>query len=262
MTRKEWLISTYGEALVKKLSDQGMTFDGASAVNQFMEYDPTRGGRYSQWLISTFMKGGYRFEDLSRARSTLEHFGTFNQRLHEDQRDINRYPALSDVWIAVKPFVEQPAADESLSGKDKRRLERAKAYQESMILVENDDWTVAVPLTSVIEKDPSVFSIIQSAIEYGSLPADLAHKVVRYDGRHLRSFPSKQVGLDLTLETIQKDEFYLNYVHDEFKEAINERMNDLDFRPAWLMDDKFIEGMEVALKLEMDENPTFGVRGR
>ncbi|WP_315921319.1 DUF4116 domain-containing protein [Mesorhizobium sp. SP-1A] len=147
MTRTEWLISTYGEALVKNLSDQGVTFDVAGAVSHVMEYDPTRTGRYSQWLISTLIKGGFRFEDLSRARSTLEHFVAFNQRLPEDQRDINRHERLSDVWKSVKPFVDQPEADESLSGKAKKRSERAKSYADSLILAETDDWTVAVPLT-------------------------------------------------------------------------------------------------------------------
>lgn len=147
MNRKEWLVSKYGDVLRSKLSDQGLTFSEVGAVEHFASYDPTRNKRLTQWLISTYMNDGYRFEDLSRANRTLEHFVSFSQRLTEELRDINQHRRLSDVWKAVKPFVEQPEADESLSGKAKKRSERAKAYADSLILAETDDWTVAVPLT-------------------------------------------------------------------------------------------------------------------
>jgi hypothetical protein len=152
MNRKEWLVSKYGGSLRSKLSDQGLTFSEVGAVEHFAVYDPTRNKRFTQWLISTYMRGGYRFEDLSRARSTLEHFMQFNQRLPEAERDINHHKMLSDVWKAVKPFVDQPEADESLSGKAKKRQERAKAYEDSLILAETNDWTVAIPLTKEAAK--------------------------------------------------------------------------------------------------------------
>lgn len=147
MNRKEWLVSKYGVALQSKLSDHGLTFSVVGAIEHFASCDPTRNKRLTQWLITTYMNDGYRFEDLSRANRTLEHFVSFNQRLPEELRDINHHKRLSDVWKAVKTFVEQPEADESLSGKAKKRSERAKAYADSMILAETDDWTVAVPLT-------------------------------------------------------------------------------------------------------------------
>lgn len=147
MSRMDWIQVRFGAALKNRLESEGLTFSEATGVEHFASYDPTKNNRFTQWLISTYMKGGYRFEDLSRARSTLEHFVTFNQRLPEDQRDINQHKRLSDVWKAVKPFVDQPEADESLSGKAKKRSERAKAYADSLILAETDDWTVAVPLT-------------------------------------------------------------------------------------------------------------------
>lgn len=152
MNRKEWLVSKYGDVLRSKLSDQGLTFSEVGAVEHFASYDPTRNKRLTQWLISTYMNDGYRFEDLSRANRTLEHFVSFNQRLPEGQRDINQHKRLSDVWKAVKPFVDQPEADESLSGKAKKRQERAKAYEDSLILAETNDWTVAVPLTKEAAK--------------------------------------------------------------------------------------------------------------
>lgn len=147
MSRMEWMKARFGASLKNRLESEGLTFSEAAGVEHFASYDPTKNNRFTQWLISTYMKDGYRFEDLSRARSTLEHFVAFNQRLSEDQRDINQYRRLSDVWKAVKPFVEQPETDESLSGKAKKRSERAKAYADSLILAETDDWTVAVPLT-------------------------------------------------------------------------------------------------------------------
>ena len=152
MSRMEWMKARFGASLKNKLEIEGLTFSDVTAVEHFASYDPTKNNRFTQWLISTYMKDGYRFEDLSRANSTLEHFASFNQRLPEDQRDINQHKRLSDIWKAVKPFVDQPEADESLSGKAKKRSERAKAHADSLILAETDDWTVAVPLTKEAAK--------------------------------------------------------------------------------------------------------------
>lgn len=144
MTRFQWLIENLGSALRDKASGEGCILASPeAAVAYAMSYDPTRRHRYSQWLISTYIADGFLLEDFPKARETLELFSGSFRKLPSEARDINAYHSLADLWIAVKPF----ASVQVVSGKQQKRDRREKAYQESILIHDGEDMTVAIPTT-------------------------------------------------------------------------------------------------------------------
>ncbi len=144
MTRRQWLVANLGGSLLAKLRQEDVSLSSPQeAVDHFMGADPTRNHRYTQWMITAYLNDGFLFEDLSKAHDTLEIFASCFHRLPIPARAINTYRSLADLWIAVKPFAVVPET----TGKQQKRDQREKAYRESMVLADDDDFTVAVPLT-------------------------------------------------------------------------------------------------------------------
>lgn len=123
-----------------------------ACVDWFMSLDPSRNKRFSQWLIETYLRGGYRLEDAGKAEETLSLFLANQHRMNSQQRDIGSYKILADLWVAVKQFHQVENEDWTLEGKMKRRAEKTKAYEESIILADEEDFTIAVPLTIYASK--------------------------------------------------------------------------------------------------------------
>ena len=119
--------------------------DPEAAVLRFRAHDPSPNASATQWLVTTYVRGGFRLEDLPKARDTLAWFSLHRAKLPEVERSLNRYRDLASMWRAVKGFVE---ADAPVSNRAADRAEREIARAESRILVEREDgFTVAVPLT-------------------------------------------------------------------------------------------------------------------
>lgn len=129
--------------LVQSLAQQ----EPYACVDWLMSHDPSKNRRFSQWIIETFLRDGFLAEDGVKVRETLELFLANQQRLDVAQRDIGSYKTLADLWIIVKRFHQTEEEDFSLSGKMKKRNEMTKAHRESIILLDQNDITIAVPLT-------------------------------------------------------------------------------------------------------------------
>lgn len=147
MKRLNWLISNLGSKLADKLSDEGLTFLAQNAVTHFSEFDPTSNKRMTYWLIGTYLNDGFLFEDLSKAHETLELFEKVQPHLDIEDRDLNQHKSLGELWKRIKEFSVDEDEDFSPSGKERKRREKAEAYENSIIVVDEDDLTVAIPLT-------------------------------------------------------------------------------------------------------------------
>lgn len=155
MSRTEYLVENYGQRLADRLYGTGRIHSTSAcleAVHPFMEADPSFNKRFSTWIILTFLNGGFLYEDLYKVNDTLELFIDNQSKLPLDKRDIGRYRRLSDLWADIKQFNDEQALDLSPTGHALRRADKQKAIQESLILVNKSDITVAVPMTEFSSK--------------------------------------------------------------------------------------------------------------
>ena len=161
--RLRWALERYGhllpEAVRKDVSAEAREVetlpeeDIPSRVIQIImeKADPTRNKGMTAWLVGQYAAGKLRLEDTGTAYETLEMFERYSALLPIERRDIGRYPDLADAWDAVLPFATK--ANEKLSGRAPRAVERDKAYAESRILRQDEDgFTIAVPLTEFAAK--------------------------------------------------------------------------------------------------------------
>ena len=105
--------------------------------------DPTSGpdkmGKYSKWLLSLYLKGSLKLEDLYKAKEYLNVFNRYKGRM--ERKDIGQYASLPDLYDAVKPFEggEQAAS----KGEEVRRIKQNGAEK----VYEDSEWLVIVPKT-------------------------------------------------------------------------------------------------------------------
>lgn len=150
--RAAHLVERYGEKASAAYRERlEVEIEAAVLIDELMVADPTPNFAYSTWIVTTFIKDGFLFEDLlSKVTDTLRLFDANKRRLPQDRRDIGQYATLPDLWDVVKAY--DRGEDETddpgdLHGRERRRSERRKARDESVIVVEDDQWTVAIPLT-------------------------------------------------------------------------------------------------------------------
>ena len=110
--------------------------------------DPTslqgkRIGKYSKWLfriyrdmVESVIKKRFVKEDLTKATEYLKDFDRYKSRLSINQRDINSYDSLSDLYLAIKSFRD---AEKPITPKD------IKSGAEKMY--EDERWLVVIPHT-------------------------------------------------------------------------------------------------------------------
>jgi hypothetical protein len=113
--------------------------------------DPTSAKSMTGWLVRQYAQGKLRLEDTGTAYETLDMFHRYAPKLPEGKRDLGKYSSLAEAWDVVFSLAE--AAQDKLSGKAEKAMERDKAYAESRILRQDEDgFTIAVPLTEFAAK--------------------------------------------------------------------------------------------------------------
>ena len=98
---------------------------------------PNKMGKYGKWLISLYSKGDLKIEDLYKATEYLTTFIKFYNRIED--KDINHYKNLSELYDAIKAFNE----NSSTSHADEIR----KIKEGAEKVYEDDTWLVVVPNT-------------------------------------------------------------------------------------------------------------------
>jgi hypothetical protein len=154
--RLQYLIERYGESLVNRLSQETILAHESSAnsykeipsisresVLKFSLSDPSRNKSATQWLITTYLNDGFRFEDLlgdniSKVHNTLVQFGLYRGKLPVSARILNQYKTLADVYASIEQFIPRENEDLTLSGKALKRSEREKAHAETEFLHQDD----------------------------------------------------------------------------------------------------------------------------
>ena len=136
------------DALIKR---KGPALTAEEAVLMFAAADPTHNKSMTRWLVTTYLKGGFRHEDInggieSKAFDTLNAFMLHVRKLPEDRRDIFRYDTLADIYAEVEPFVKKENRGNEAEGREAKRRDRDKARAESRI-IERPGLTVAIPGT-------------------------------------------------------------------------------------------------------------------
>lgn len=152
--RLQYLIDHYGQKLVSQLSRESITLNPEEAVLKFCLSDPTRHKSATQWIITTYLKNGFLFEDLagidtSKVYETLAMFGLYRKHLEPEMRSLNKYKTLGDLWHAVEQFIPKETEIVSLEGRALKRAERERAYAETEFIFkcETSGFTIVSPKT-------------------------------------------------------------------------------------------------------------------
>jgi Domain of unknown function (DUF4116) len=150
---KSWKCATSLEA---QLSAQDL-------VLRFAGADSTDGKSRTQWMVKTYIADEhFKLEDLGRVHAALTAFERFKRRLPMEQRELSRLKSLRDFEALVAPFLKAEAKARleqdlsSATGREKKRLEEWKAWDESIVIHNNLKAscrvgeglpTIAVPMT-------------------------------------------------------------------------------------------------------------------
>lgn len=144
--RLQYLIEHYGKHLQETLAKRDkLKLAEDEVVLKFSEFDPSVNKSATQWLIKTYLAKGFRFEDLSKAKTNLELFGFNRAKLPVEKRDLNHYKTLASLWKTIAPLLH--SEDAVLSSREQKKANKEKAYRETFILKEDEDVKIVVPLT-------------------------------------------------------------------------------------------------------------------
>ena len=107
--------------------------------------DPTDNKQFLQWMIKIYLKGNMRLEDAYKATEYLMIFLKAKRQLQPQQRDINRYGSLQDLFAVVSQFKEQ----ELESGKEQERALAREMHtpEHAEILANTANIKVVIPKT-------------------------------------------------------------------------------------------------------------------
>jgi hypothetical protein len=162
--RLQYLLDHYGQQVSGFMDAQeGLKLDARKCIEVFANADPSRNKSATQWLLATYLKNGFKAEDIAGEKSskvfeTLGQFGLMRKKLPVEQRDLNYYSSLGAMWNAIKGFVAEEKSLvearelDALTGKALRRAEKVKALEETFTLLE----------------DPNGFKIVSPLTEYAS----------------------------------------------------------------------------------------------
>ena len=100
---------------------------------------PDKMGKFGKWLLNLFQKGALKNEDLYKAKDYLSTFVKFNAKIN--QKDINKYSSLPELYKTIEPFIANPGQSTSKSDEVRKIKEGAqKVYEDAK-------WLVIVPHT-------------------------------------------------------------------------------------------------------------------
>ena len=151
--RINYVLEEYGNRLLKKFESQEKTWPEVESVQDLVtllsKADPTKAGKAMKWLAETYIKSGFRLEDIERVKETLILYATHSKELPESQRGLSRYKSEAELWKAIEGFVDQGPV---ISNKEQDRRDKAKAYAESEIIYQGEEGIIAVPRSEFAAK--------------------------------------------------------------------------------------------------------------
>jgi hypothetical protein len=113
-------------------------------LNMVASFDPDEATKKNtQWMLNIILKGAMPIEDLDQARMYLKRFAEVRSRLQPDQRDINRYKSLPDLFAVLEPFEDK----EIVSKRAEDRALEKKMLEQAKVIYNGPDYRVLIPLT-------------------------------------------------------------------------------------------------------------------
>ena len=94
------------------------------------------------WLYNLIKNNNLKEEDFYKAKNYVTLFNKFINRIPKENRDINKYKSLSDLYDVVKEF--EGDEDAPTSKQDEIRKIKEKEIKK---VFENGDWLIMIPLT-------------------------------------------------------------------------------------------------------------------
>jgi Domain of unknown function (DUF4116) len=163
--RLERILELYGQTLSEAIGKrEPMSYEACLSnrdiILRFADMDPTDGKSRTQWLVKTYIADThFKLEDLGRVDAALAAFERFKRKLPRAQRELSRFNKLRELEALVDPFVKAESKARiardlsSATGRELRRLEEWKAWDESIIIQEGQGLpTIAVPMTEFASK--------------------------------------------------------------------------------------------------------------
>lgn len=104
---------------------------------------PDKMGKYGKWLLSIYKKGDLKLEDLYKATEYLTLFNKYYNKI--EQKDINSYKTLPELFAIVKPFKDAMDNGEEMATSKSDEVRKFK--KDVKKLYEDSNWLILIPLT-------------------------------------------------------------------------------------------------------------------
>lgn len=103
--RIDYLKQVHANTPISTSHDPNAFVDGTDEIiDHFKIHDPSRGSKYTAWMLNLYKQQKIRQEDGPRLRSALKTFDDHKHKL--ERRDINQYKELGDLENTVQPYKE------------------------------------------------------------------------------------------------------------------------------------------------------------
>lgn len=104
--REDFVVKQHGQQLsVRYQADTRKQESPENVVAELSKADPTKNMMYLQWIARMYVLGAFRMEDTIRVKETLQEFERVKSKLQN--KDINSYKKMSDLYAAIEPFEGQ-----------------------------------------------------------------------------------------------------------------------------------------------------------
>lgn len=98
---------------------------------------------YFTWIYNLLKDGKLKEEDFYKVKEYLGIFAKFFNKLPKENRDINKFKSLSDLYAVIKPFEHKDDSEPTSKTSELKKIKE----EEITKVFENDDWLVMIPKT-------------------------------------------------------------------------------------------------------------------
>ena len=124
------IYTKYYSTIDRKIFDSAIVADPTS-YNQQGEI--TKVGGYVKWILKLYQNGSWKTGDSVETKDLLGKFNKLKTRLPVEQRDINSYSSVSELYNTLKPYLNIQS--------------RSEIKQEAEKVYEDNEWLIIIPHT-------------------------------------------------------------------------------------------------------------------
>jgi len=148
-----FLKQSFIDSMMKSFNDDAVSKEKLSPVEKksffekansdfeiIVNSDPTSNKKFTQWLLKLYSKKFLKLEDLYKAIEYLTLFEKVKHKLPLEDRDINKYKNLPDLYNKISPFKEV----EIISNTEKDKMAKSEGADK---ILDNNKWLIIIPKT-------------------------------------------------------------------------------------------------------------------